>query len=810
MKAEPEKLIDLMFDNKRQYQIPVYQRNYDWKKDNCTALFKDVLGAYDKEKTHFLGTIVQVQQDEENSIKHFIIIDGQQRMTSIYLLLKALYDLAEKEDDKSKLEGLIYNYSNSKAFSIEDKNKLKLKPIKTDNEQFLLLMSNRYDNMKKSTNIYQNYDLFKTLINSALNDGYSIKNIIKGLEYFQIVMISLNESAGDEPQVVFERINSTGEDLKLADLIRNYILMTDKDQEELFENYWSVMEEKIGKDELSNYFITYLIFKLPNDIKKETCYQLFKEYIDKNGISHRDILIELKRYSKYYNTFKNGDMENYSKSINALLKAFIDLKQTTIYPFLFAVFDDFENNIINEDVLISVLEFFINYTIRRLICGIPSNSLRGLYKTIYKRIFDTAIKKQDYLNSIYAFMATLSYTKDAVPTDTSFKESLLYRELYKNSNLCKYVLILLENGGNKETVNVNNATIEHIMPQNKTEEWHNEMGRNYDKIFETYLHTLGNLTLTGFNSELSDKNYAEKRNMITQNSKFNVLNLEINLNASWSEKIILSRAQRLADRLIGMLTLPKIIADSALLKPINNRRTVNDGRSLIGTKVTSFNFMGETKIVSSYTELLTSVIEFLDFLDPEKTKELAQKQYVAPNGTKALISFDKSNMRSPKEIKTTGIYVETNKNADDIILFIKWILSEYNISYEDLVFYIEEKQNDSIATNKEIEYSDFESFKSKKIGPLAYLLIKDLLLNNKISELELVDLQDKAYSHSIFSELHYPVLSTDRNAYSNGGNNKRFYKDGVDVNGTVYFISSQWFENDRETLINWYKKHIST
>lgn len=668
MKAEPEKLIDLMFDNKRQYQIPVYQRNYDWKKDNCIALFKDVLGAYDKEKTHFLGTIVQVQQDEENGIKHFIIIDGQQRMTSIYLLLKALYDLAEKDEDKSKLEGLIYNYSNGRVFSVEDKNKLKLKPIKTDNEQFLLLMSNKYDEMKKSTNIYQNYDLFKTLVNSALNEGYSIKNVIKGLEYFQIVMISLNESAGDEPQVVFERINSTGEDLKLADLIRNYVLMTDKDQEELFEDYWSVMEEKIGKDDLSNYFITYLIFKLPNDIKKETGYQSFKEYVDKNQISHRDILIELKRYSKYYNVFKNGDTENYSKYINTLLQAFTDLKQTTIYPFLFAVFNDFENNIINEEILSTVLEFFIGYTVRRMVCGIPSNSLRGLYKTMYKRIFDSEAKKQDYLNSIYTFMATLSYTKDAIPTDTSFKENLLYRELYKNTNLCKYVLILLENGGNKETVNADTATIEHIMPQNKTEDWRNEMGSDYDKIFETFLHTLGNLTLTGFNSELSDKKYTDKRNLIKKNSKYNVLNSEIIANETWSDKIILKRAQRLADRLIGMFSLPKIITESALNKPTNNRRMVNDGRSVIGTKVTSFNFMGETKIVSNYTELVMSVMEALDFLDSEKTNELAQKQYTAPNGIKPLISFDSSDMRCPKEIKTRGIYVETHKNADDIKL----------------------------------------------------------------------------------------------------------------------------------------------
>ena len=242
MKAEPEHLIDLMFDNKRQYQIPVYQRNYDWKKDNCAELYNDVILAYNKEKSHFLGTIVQVQKDEEHGIKQFIIIDGQQRLTSIYLLLKALFDLAKEEDDRNILKGLLYNYSDVKQFGNDEKNKLKLKPIKSDNEQFLLLMNDKYKQLDKSSNICINYHHFCDLVEKSLKQGYTIKNIIKGLKYFEIVMISLKEEAGDEPQVVFERINSTGEDLTLADLIRNYVLMTDKNSETLFEEYWLSME----------------------------------------------------------------------------------------------------------------------------------------------------------------------------------------------------------------------------------------------------------------------------------------------------------------------------------------------------------------------------------------------------------------------------------------------------------------------------------------------------------------------------------------------------------------------------------------
>lgn len=174
MHAEPEKIIDTMFDNRRQYQIPVYQRNYDWKKDNCLALLNDVISAYDNSKTHFLGTVVQVQQDEEHGLKHFIIVDGQQRMTSIYLLLKALYDNCE-EADKDELEGLLFNYSNSRKYNKQERNKLKLKPIKSDNEQFVYLMNNQFDRINKASNIFINYDYFCQLIKKSIEEGYRVK-----------------------------------------------------------------------------------------------------------------------------------------------------------------------------------------------------------------------------------------------------------------------------------------------------------------------------------------------------------------------------------------------------------------------------------------------------------------------------------------------------------------------------------------------------------------------------------------------------------------------------------------------------------
>ena len=687
MKAEPEHLIDLMFDNKRQYQIPVYQRNYDWKKDNCAELYNDVILAYNKEKSHFLGTIVQVQKDEEHGIKQFIIIDGQQRLTSIYLLLKALFDLAKEEDDRNILKGLLYNYSDVKQFGNDEKNKLKLKPIKSDNEQFLLLMNDKYKQLDKSSNICINYHHFCDLVEKSLKQGYTIKNIIKGLKYFEIVMISLKEEAGDEPQVVFERINSTGEDLTLADLIRNYVLMTDKNSETLFEEYWLPMENLIGKNRLDDYFLNYLIFKVP-DVNEKISYQSFKKYADR--MTHEQILNELKCYANYYNVFVRTDYNNYSKEVNNVLGIYRVLNQTTIYPFLFPIFNDFKDNIIDEQTLLNILLFFINYTLRRAVTGVPTNSLRGFYKSLYKRIFDNG-DKDNYLDSIYNFMATIPSDKDAVPNDAKFKESLLSANIYKNNKLCKYLLSVLENGfkGIKEKITIDDSiTIEHIMPQNRENlDWQKEIGKDFLAVYDKYVHTLGNLTLTGYNSELSDKKFLDKVELLKDNSKFVYLNEDVIDKEYWNAKTITARAQRLSAKLVKEFKLPDIFGKQIVVDNINQKHTVIDGTDYTGTLPTSFILINENRNVASYKDVLVKTCELLVVLDYRRFESLAKYDFKLPQAVKTYISYDKDKLRTPIEISDTGIYIETNLNANAAIRFIKGLLEEFNLSYDDFILY---------------------------------------------------------------------------------------------------------------------------
>lgn len=687
MKAEPEKIIDTMFDNKRQYQIPVYQRNYDWKKDNCLALFNDVIAAYNNSRTHFLGTVVQVQQDEEGGLKHFIIVDGQQRMTSIYLLLKALYDKGN-DSDKEELEGLLFNVSNSREFNNQEKNKLKLKPIKSDNEQFLYLMSNKFDKMNKLSNIFINYNYFCQLIEESVGKEYQIKNILNGLKRLEIVMISLKEP-NDDPQVIFERINSTGEDLKLADLIRNYLLMTDSNMDYLFEEFWLPMELALGKVEINKYFLSYIIYKV-GEVKEKDAYQIFKKWADDSKLTHEEILRDLKYYSKFYQAFIGLD-NNYSKEINNILEAFRSLNQSTIYIFLFSVFADYEESVIDEEVLLQVLLFYLNYTIRRLVVGVPSNSLRGLYRSLYKRIFKDDTYKSNYLSSIYSFMSNdLAYTKDATPNDTKFKEKLMNENIYKNRNLCKYLLSILENGINaiKEKVQIDSTTtIEHIMPQNKdNENWKNEIGKDFDIIYDKYLHTLGNLSLTGYNSELSDKSFKEKAKMIKDKSKFVLLNQDVIDKETWNEKTIVARADRLSSKLLQDLKLPEVFGKKLPVVK-DNCHKVYDIEDFTGNKPCNFILLGENVEVSSAREMLIKVVELLYSLDSDKLNNMAEINWKSLNATTPMLTYDNTKLRAPAEILNTGIFVETNRSFNDIVRSIKYLMEEYVIDVDDFVFY---------------------------------------------------------------------------------------------------------------------------
>ena len=377
------------------------------------------------------------------------------------ILIKALLDVAENVGDSivSELNDLLFNRH------CEESNKLKLKPVKADDKQFQALMRNDTQYFDSNSNIIRNYNFFKRLIIDSVEKDYLLSDILEGMKKLEIVEIVLDKSQGDDPQVIFESINSTGLDLSLADKIRNYVLMDDEQQDELFERYWLPLEEKIGNGLLAKYFITYLDYKVSDKISESNAYDQFKKYCRKNEISHENILKDLNKYAKYYSAFI-GKYNDYNYKINKLLEDFRAIDQSTLYPFLFDVFDDYEKNIINEQVLLKVLSFFRSYSVRRIVCERSSNSLKGLYKTLYSRLFKEKANYENYYETMYTFFATTN-TKDKLVSDEEFFDSLVYKKLYAKKKVCKFILATIENEGSKEQLNMVSLTIEHIMPQKK-------------------------------------------------------------------------------------------------------------------------------------------------------------------------------------------------------------------------------------------------------------------------------------------------------------------------------------------------------
>lgn len=697
MKVDKYKVLgDLIETNKRQFVIPVYQRNYDWKKTHCKKLFDDILNAFRNDRFHFVGSIVYVDQGEENKIYRYLIIDGQQRITTLFLLLKALLDCSTDDNTKKEIEDFLFNVDKYSDLKLTDQTKVKLKPIKSDNDQFILLMKNDFKSIDVNSNIYINYDYMKKLIQKEIEKGNSIKEILSGLKKLTAAVIIL-DAKEDDPQVVFESINSTGLSLSLADLIRNFILMTDKNQDMLFENYWVKIENNVTQQRMTAFITDYLQFACREMISSQNAYEKFKSFFRTSGYSNEDMLRELLRYSEYYKVFYGGKDDSYSEVVRNKLDGFRALDQGTIYPFLFHVFDDFNNQIITNNELEKVLTFFLNYLLRRVVCGVGSNTLKGLYKTLYNRLFADKEKLNNYYDTILLFFAQLS-TKDAIPSDSIFKDALINTDLYNKKNVCKYLLksieeFTIDGSANKEKLDVSAFSIEHIMPQKLTEYWISQLGDQYEKVHEKYLHNLGNLTLTGYNSELGNKTFEEKKKYILEkNSHVVVLNKDVLNQSIWNEETIKARSERLSSIIQKMFFIEKPTSIVKKFENIERKLYIGDDFDATGTKPKMCILCGESLTVTSYAEMLSKVMETLYEIDDNIMNDLAMNNFILPNATKIYITKNSSLLRKPYEIYESGIFFESNLSANNIISFIRAVLDAYGLDYTDFLICLDDKK----------------------------------------------------------------------------------------------------------------------
>ena len=542
-----------------QFVIPIYQRNYSWTEAQCRQLWADLMraGRDDKVKAHFIGSIVYVERglSTVTTEEALLVIDGQQRLTTSTLLIAALAEHFKTHNVAELLDAFSFkklrNYYLINPDEDGDRH-YKLILSETDKDTLLALLKDTPMPAQASTRITENYALFQSLIEEHQQE---LEAICQGLAKLVIVDVALDRSQ-DNPQLIFESMNSTGLELSQADLIRNYILMglEPKLQTELYNTYWRPMEKAFGQaayvvhfDAFMRHYLTTKTGEIPN---VREVYLAFKAFAQKQPDTHtrtRDLVADIHAYALYYCAMALG-----TETDAGLKQAFHDLRELKVdvaYPFLLDVYHDYKQGRLNNDEALQIVRLVESYVFRRAICAIPTNSLNKTFAGLSR-----TLKKDRYLESVQAALLLLpSYRR--FPKDEEFQREIKLRDLY-NFRSRSYWLRRLENHGRKERVVVEDYTIEHILPQNEdlSPEWQQELGPDWQRIQEEWLHTLGNLTLTGYNSEYSDRPFAYKRDQVTDKNGNPIgfassplkLNLGLGAVAQWDEAAIKARAERLA------------------------------------------------------------------------------------------------------------------------------------------------------------------------------------------------------------------------------------------------------------------------
>ncbi|GAA8121375.1 DUF262 and DUF1524 domain-containing protein [Helicobacter pylori] len=562
MKADAMKLLDFIGKSQeKQFVIPIYQRVYSWEKEQCKQLWDDIIktGGNDQIEGHFIGSIVFVHDGiYTTSHNELLIIDGQQRLTTITLLLIALRDHLNDEDEFLE-KFSCQKIQNRYLINSDEKGDKRFKLILSEPDRDTLLSLIDKDRRKPSEpslKIMENFKLFEEWIRKNTD---KLETVFKGLDKLMVVEISL-ERGKDNPQLIFESMNSTGKDLTQTDLIRNYILMglEPEKQKIFYEKYWRAMEEDFKQNEtLFNQFVRhYLTIKTREIPNINKVYEAFKDYRQKEGIGIEALLLDLQKYCGYF--CQIAFKKEADKDLNKALGFLVDLKRDVIYPLLLELYSDYSDGVLSKQDFIPIIYLIESYICRRVVCGLGTNGLNKIFASFTKKI-----NKVQYLESIKAHFLSLETTKGKFPKDSEFKNLFITMDFYNLKEKKYFFERLNSDSDTKEPVNTKECTIEHIMPQTLTEEWKRDLGGNFQAIHDKYLHTIGNLTLTGYNQEYSNNSFQEKRDM-EKGFKQSPLKLNQSLKdlESFGEEEIKKRANDLADWALKIWTYPKLDAET--------------------------------------------------------------------------------------------------------------------------------------------------------------------------------------------------------------------------------------------------------
>ena len=691
MKGSECRLVEYMEGSKKRFIIPVYQRNYDWKIENCRQLYDDLIKVIkNKRKSHFFGSLVSVYEPSGKNTE-FLVIDGQQRLTTVSLLLLAMYNLIKgdviKPNDET-LDKQIYEEFLVDKYQPKE-TRIKLKPVKNDQTAFGKLFDSSSEYISES-NLTRNYTYFYDRIQKQ---EVTLDELFDAIYRLEIINITLNSE--DNPQLIFESLNSTGLDLSEGDKIRNYVLMglPSNEQEDYYEKYWNKIEE-FTKYDVSSFIRDYLSLKQLSIPSQRKIYSSFKEYVTQEKIPINSLLDDLLAYARRYETLLIGKTS--SKPLNACIFRLNRLETSVTRPFFLEVLRLLDEGKLTLSQVNDVFQITESYLFRRNICDLPTNALNKIFLLLHREIIRYDGTDENYVEKFkYALLSKKERTR--FPDDDEFSSNLSERQIYQMNNKNKvYILERFENYGTDEDKDIyrhcdeGDYSIEHIMPQHLTPVWIKQLGFDYEEIHTKWLHRLANLTLTAYNSKYSNKSFDEKK---TMKNGFIDSGIRMNTYIAQMEKWTLAELEKRNDYLV-LRALKIWMHPETSFKPKEKQLdtiSLDDDIDLSGRLRAKFSYKNTEQPVSSWVDMFIKMIQILYTEDKTIITRITNN---SDDSLSAYFSNNPSDFIQSAEIGDS-IFVTTHSNTQSKINLLTKLFTLYSANPSDLIFYLREEVDNS-------------------------------------------------------------------------------------------------------------------
>lgn len=715
MQADGKGLYKYFQGDDTRYIIPVYQRNYNWGIKQCSQLLNDVQALIGKEQKHFFGSVVRLSDGHDG----WIVIDGQQRLTTVSLMWLAMYQLIKdnKRKNEENIKTLTNNLRNKVCYDKDDNTVLpRIEHVDKDRKAYEAIINGKKEKYINVSAITRNFWFFYHKIE---NSPYSLKNWDEAIKKLEIANVELDLNKGDDPQAIFESLNSTGLALSDGDKIRNFILMKlplDV-QKQFYYDYWTEIEsfsdygrkrkDSDKTDAVSDFVRDYLTAKTTHIPAIRDVYTKFKQYkTDNYKESSEDLLIDMKKYAHYLFMAEKGS--THSTKINRILQRISLLGMTVLHPFEMNLMKDFEEETITENDMCSLLEVIETYVLRRSICELPTNTLNKTFAVLYDNAINLSSKEgiSLYESVVYLLMSRPGNAR--FPKDDEFKDAWRKKNIYKMTAYKVYIFFCLNGGKSPEgdtsiikkmLPDENGKTvlsIEHIMPQKLSSDWISELGgkEEANRIHDFWVDNVANLTLTAFNSPYSNNRFKDKLNFKNNKDEeigFSASPLPINAfikqQTKWGEKQLeerLSLIQKMAVETIWRMPSSSFhgsteVEDSLTLDEdaSNFTDTIFLDGSLNGTSIP----VGKKGV---WKEAFKDIIRMID---SDYHYEL---MLMAEDNTKNTLQSESTKDENSTLI-VNGLYAKMNRSASELIKYLKDIFAFLGIDAESLLFHVKRK-----------------------------------------------------------------------------------------------------------------------